>query len=96
MATGDTDVKIINGALILLGSDEITSLSDGSDAAKMASTIYPDVKKMALGLYDWSFALKKQELARSATAPTNEWSYSYPLPADILSLIHISEPTRPY
>ena len=60
MATGDTDVKIINGALILLGSDEITSLSDGSDAAKMASTIYPDVKRMALGLYDWSFALKKK------------------------------------
>ena len=87
MATGDTNIKITNGALILLGSDEITSFTDGSDAAKMASQLYPDVKNMALGLYDWSFALKKKTLARSATAPINEWTYSYPLPADILTKV---------
>ena len=44
MAAGDTDVKVCNKALLLLGAEAITSFSDGSPAAQACDTIYKVVK----------------------------------------------------
>ena len=44
MAAGDTDVKVCNKALLLLGAEAITSFSDGSPAAQACDTIYKEVK----------------------------------------------------
>jgi len=73
MASGDTNVSICNQALVLLGSDTISSFSDTTnDAAVVCNQIYETVKKQALSLYPWSFALTKAQLAKSSTTPINE------------------------
>jgi len=86
MASGDTNVSICNQALILLGSDTISSFSDASnDASTICNNIYDTVKRQALSLYPWSFALTKVQLSRSSTIPINEWSYQYDLPSTSVS-----------
>ena len=45
MASGDTKVTIVNQALVLLGSDTISSFSDTTnDAARVANSIYETIK----------------------------------------------------
>ena len=83
MASGDTDVIICSEALQLLGSTSITSFSDGSTAGSLCNTLYPRVKAMALGMYPWSFSLKKVQLAESSSDPLTYWAKSFTLPSDM-------------
>lgn len=84
MAQGDTDVKVCNKALLLLGVEAITSFSDGSPAATACDTIYKEVKFSTLGMYRWSFTIAKRQLSRDTATPQNEWTYQYILPNDML------------
>jgi hypothetical protein len=83
MASGDTDVLICSAALQYLGSTAITSFSDGSTAASLSNTIYPKVKAMTLGMYPWSFSLKKVQLSESSGDPISYWGKSFTLPSDM-------------
>ena len=86
MASGDTNIKICNQALNLLGADIISSFTDTTnDAASVCNNIYETVKRQTLSLYPWSFALVKEQLNRSTSTPVNEWSYIYPLPSNSVS-----------
>ena len=85
MATGDTKLKICNDALIMLGSNIITSFSDGSSAAQITDRLYDDIKVMLLSMYPWSFSTKKVQLARLETTPVTEWKYEYAMPGDMIS-----------
>tara|TARA_R100000900_G_scaffold6200_1_gene6550 strand:+ start:5466 stop:6095 length:630 start_codon:yes stop_codon:yes gene_type:complete len=85
MASGDTNVGICNKALILLGSDTITSFSDGSAAGTACNTIYDEVKLSTMGMYPWSFTVKKAELSKESATPASEWSYQFTLPSDMLN-----------
>ena len=84
MAAGDTDVSIVNKALLLLGAEAISSFSDGTPAGTAASTIYTEVKFTTLGMYPWSFTIAKTQLTRDSNTPQNEWTYQYLLPNDML------------
>ena len=84
MASGDTDVSIVNKALLLLGAEAISSFSDGTPAGTAASTIYTEVKLSTLGMYPWSFTIAKTQLTRDSNTPQNEWTYQYLLPNDML------------
>lgn len=85
MASGDTDVSICNKALVFLGSNKITSFSDASAAADACNILYKEVKASTLAMYSWTFTLGKATLAQETTSPTNEWTYQYALPNDMLS-----------
>lgn len=85
MASGDTDVKICNKALLLLGAESITSFTDGSTAGNACNIIYNDVKASTLAMYPWSFTIKKTELTRDTNTPNSEWQYQYTMPNDMLT-----------
>jgi len=85
MAAGDTDVSICNKALVFLGANKITSFSDASAAADACNILYKEVKASTLAMYSWTFTLGKATLAQETTSPTNEWTYQYALPNDMLS-----------
>jgi len=90
MAAGDTDVKIASDAMILLGVAEIASFSDGSTRGGIAENLYPFVRDMLLGMYRWSWSMKKVALQQSVTAPANEWTYAYPMPSDSLTGVPVA------
>ena len=83
MASGDTDVSICSQALLLLGANEITSFSDGTAPSAICNKLYPRVKSQTLGMYPWSFTLKKTQLGQLSSTPTNVYSKEYQLPTDM-------------
>jgi len=85
MASGDTDVGICNKALLLLGSSSITSFTDGTPQGSACSVLYPDVKRITMGMYPWSFSVAKAQLTRQTATPNNEWTYQFTLPNDMLN-----------
>ena len=84
-----TDIEIINKALLKLGQETITALTDGNERAKIASTIYNSVRDELMGSYRWSFAMKRASINADATEPAFEWTKRYALPEDFLRLIEI-------
>lgn len=86
---GETDV--INTAARLVGAEPITSITDGTKTANVASDIYDELRDYLLRSHPWNFATKRVQLARSATAPTFEFDYAYVLPADWLRTISVHD-----
>ena len=62
MASNDYD--IVNLALIRLGANTITSLSDGSRNANTANKIYEMIRDEVLRSFDWGFAKRRAWLAQ--------------------------------
>ena len=90
MAAGDTDVSITNKALLFLGAETITSFADGTPQASISKQLYKEVKLSTLGMYRWSFTIKKAQLAQDNTTPVSEWTYQYSLPNDILNNVPLA------
>lgn len=80
-------VEIANRALQQLGAKRITSLSEDSRNARAISAAYEPVKVAELRKHPWSFAVKRVQLAASASNPIFERASQYPLPSDFLRLL---------
>lgn len=89
-----TQIDICNRALLKLGAEKITSLSDESREAQAVKLAWEGVRDREISLYSWSFAMRRASIAASATAP--EWGYEkqYPLPVDCLYLEWVESAAR--
>lgn len=92
-----TAITICNSALLLVGADEISSLSDTSNEGKLANALYEDVKDSLFQSYPWRFSLLQADLgaATGSTPVIETWSEIFTLPADLLRVISI-EDNQPY
>lgn len=77
-----SSVEICNRALVRLGEDTITSLSDDSDRARICNALYQEVLETTLSEYPWNCAIYRAELARLADTPVWDFAYAYQLPTD--------------
>ena len=84
MASGDSKLSICSDALILLGAKPLSSFSEGTDSAQICDRIYDDVRDFVIGMYPWSFTIKKTQLSQLVDSPVNEYTYKYSLPSDML------------
>lgn len=80
-----SDIEICSNALVLLGEDPISSFTENV-AAETCSDLYPSERNRILVGYPWRTTMKKIQLTQNATAPVNEWRYSYNLPADRIGI----------
>lgn len=94
MAT--STVQICNNALIKLGSDTITSLSDNTKPARLCNKMYEIVRDELLRTHPWNFAIEREQLAQISTNPDFGYSYQYQLPADCLRVLKISDTSVEY
>ena len=69
-----------------IGADPITSFTETSTEALVASNIYEDVVQSALCASRWRFASNQAELNRLSDVPTGRYDLAYQLPADLLML----------
>tara|TARA_R100000458_G_scaffold3751_1_gene3033 strand:- start:1455 stop:2042 length:588 start_codon:yes stop_codon:yes gene_type:complete len=83
----DTSLKIASRALILIGADAITSFSDGSTEAVVASNMYEDVCRTALTNTRWRFATNQATLNLLSSAPTGRYDRAYQIPSGAL-MVH--------
>ena len=54
-----TDIEIVNLAMIRLGANTITSMTDGSRNATAANVIYAMIRDEVLRSFDWGFAKRR-------------------------------------
>lgn len=80
-------VEICNRALQKVGAERITSLTEDSNNARACNVLFESVKLAELRLHPWNFAIKRAQLAASATPPVFGRPNSYPLPADFVRLL---------
>ncbi len=93
-----SDVDIVNIALVQsLGEQPITTLSGQTTRQVAARTLFGPNREALLTDQHWRFATETQDLARLATAPTDEaYSYAYQLPTDPAQLAVQRVSTRDY
>lgn len=80
-------VNIIKDALLLIGEQEIQSLTDDSFAVQVAVRRFEPLYEDLLTKSRWRFAAKKATLSRLVAEPLNEWSYAYQLPGDLCLIV---------
>lgn len=84
-----SDVNICNSALIKLGVETITALSDNTRQAKLCNEQYNKLRKSLLREHPWNFAVKRASLTASMTAPAWGFSHQFALPNDYLRLVDL-------
>lgn len=89
-----SDVQICNIGLIRVGEKTITALNEGTRQANTANTLYADLRDAVLRAHPWNFATVRKQLAQSARTPAFEFTYQYPVPADFLRSIIVSDNTQ--
>jgi len=73
-------VSICNSALIKLGANTITSLTEDSEEARKCNAIFSDVLDNLLQLHPWNFAIQRASLAKLSETPEYYFQYYFQLP----------------
>lgn len=79
-------ISISNDALLLIGGNSITSFSDGTREAEVASALYSDTYESLLVTNWWTFSLYQRQLAQETDSPLFGYQYAYALPSDLIRL----------
>jgi hypothetical protein len=85
-----TQLNIVNKALGHIAIAPITSMSENSPAAILASSIWETCRQEVLKGHDWSFATQISTLATASyTIVAQDWIYAYQYPTDALEVWHV-------
>lgn len=84
-----SQVEISNAAIIAVGGEIIASFNEHTPEAILIRTLWDQIRKNLLRLNSWNFAVKRVQLARSATPPNFDFSYRYALPYDNLRVLQV-------
>lgn len=84
-------LKIANSALIKLGVNRLTALTEQNKAAILINEQYDKMRRNVLRDHPWNFAIARTSLALLASAPEWEYAYQFQLPIDCLRVLTFSE-----
>ncbi len=84
MAAGDSSTSICNIALIALGEDPITDLSDNTKRAILCRIRYDDIRRFVLRSHPWGCAVKQDQWAADPVGPLFTWLTRFALPSDFI------------
>lgn len=85
-------VTISNRALFKIGEARITSLTDGSKAAKILNEIYAEIRDEVLEAHPWNFALKRLNLSEISTEPVWKFTHAFEIPQEVLRVVETDIP----
>lgn len=91
-----SNTELCNIALSMLGSDEISDLSDESKEGYLCNRHYSRVRDAVLRAHQWNFAVTRVDLAEDATDPVFEYTYRFALPTDCLRVIRTESDSLGY
>jgi len=89
-----SEVEIVNSALIKIGEQTITSLSDDRQQAQVARRQYPIKRDELLRMYRWNFAVARATLAPLAEKPAFGFSNQFETPTDAIKIIGLYDGTQ--
>jgi len=82
-------ISICNSALIKLGANTITALTETSKEARLCNAQYEVVRDRLLQSHPWNFAIKRIALNKLSEAPAFGWEAQYQLPTDYLRVLTV-------
>jgi hypothetical protein len=75
----------------MIGANAITSFSDGSAEADVATEVYEEIVQEELSFYPWSFAKDQSGLSLLVAAPVDPtWTYGYQLPNGVMKILRMT------
>ena len=74
-------IDVCSRALILIGSEPITSFDDDNNESLIAVNMYEDIARSALVNSRWRFSTNQVVLNRLSAAPTGRYDAAYQLPS---------------
>jgi len=77
-----TKVSMSNDALLEIGAQMITSMTEDSEPARLCNHLFDELMDQELQLENWSFAMERKQLARLTEDPDFGWTYQFALPAN--------------
>lgn len=75
-------VQICQRALAELKAQNIDSLTENTEEARLCALLYDEAVETLLELHRWDFSIEKAVLAQSTSTPVFEYTYYYQLPVD--------------
>jgi hypothetical protein len=79
--------SICNSALVKVGAERISSITQDTKRAIILNAIYDQVRDSVLRAHRWNFAIKRVALAPTAAVPAFGYNFEYDLPNDCLRLL---------
>lgn len=86
-----SSVEIANSALTKLGEKRIMSLEDNVKGAREINAIFELRRDKLLRTFNWSFAMKREQLNALADAPSWGYALQYQFPSDCLRMVQIND-----
>lgn len=96
MAVSET--SICNDALIMIGANTISALSDSTKEGRLCNEQYEKVRDQLLFSHPWNFAIKKIGVAADVSLPSGYWGYAYAhtIPTDCLRVLLVECEDTPW
>lgn len=88
-----SSTEICNSALIKLGQERISSLSQSNKRAALCNEQYSKLRDARLQSHHWNFAISRGQLSLLSSSPEFGFDYQYQLPSDCLKAIHLHDKT---
>lgn len=82
-----TQVSICNRALIRCGASRISMITEDVQGAILCNALYDELRDEVLRAHPWNFAIKRVQLAPTATTPEWGYDYEYETPNDCLRVL---------
>ena len=83
-------IEICNSALLQLGAQAITALTENSKNGRLCNARYNTVRDSVFRSHPWNSLVKRQKLAADTDTPIYGFSYQFTLPADCLRVLHLN------
>lgn len=84
-----SEITICTNALLQLGSQPISSFTDGSDNALLCSNLWPQTRDGVLRSHPFNRAVKRVSLAPSVVVPVWGYAFAFDLPGDLLTILEV-------
>lgn len=84
-----SQVSICNSALIKIGADVISSITQETRTARLLNAVWNQVSDAVLRDHRWNFAVKRVTLAPNGTTPDWGYDYQYDIPNDSLRILDV-------
>ncbi len=86
-----SQVSICNQALGWLGANLITSLDDDNREAQLCKTNYPDIRNAVLEEREWTFCVRRIELAPTVLEPKYGYTNQFLLPPQVIRILNLPD-----
>lgn len=83
-------ISICSNALQMLGDSSIAAFTE-SEAAALASNLYPSVRDSMLRSHPWNCAIKRVILSPDIVVPAFGYSYQFLIPSDWLRTLSVGD-----